>query len=85
MNDTIMAEGHTMSSTEQRLLEALRTAGPFTLDSISILFDMSWAQAFLVVDRLSRSRHVVLHRTESREYLVSIPPPVARTLEWTGE
>lgn len=83
MNDTIMAERHTISSTEQRLLEALRTAGPFTLDSISILFDMSWAQAFLVVDRLSRSRHVVLHRTDSREYLVSIPG--GTTLERTGE
>lgn len=60
------------SSTEERLLDALRTSGPFTLDTLSTLFDMSWAQAFLVVDRLSRSRHVALHRTDSREYLVSI-------------
>ncbi|MBA2252897.1 MAG: hypothetical protein H0W13_09370 [Nitrospirales bacterium] len=60
------------SSTEERLLDALRTSGTFTLDALSTLFDMSWGQAFLVVDRLSRSGHVALHRTDSREYLVSI-------------
>jgi hypothetical protein len=65
-------ESVAISSTEQRLLDALRISGPFTLDRLSTLFDMSWAQAFLVVDRLSRSRHVALHRTDSREYLVSI-------------
>lgn len=68
----MMLESATISTTEQRLLDALRTSGPFTLDRLSMLFDMSWAQAFLVVDRLSRSRHVALHRTDSREYLVSI-------------
>ena len=62
----------TISLTEQRLLDALRRSGPFTLDTVSTLCDMSWAQAFIVVDRLSRSRHVSLHRTDSREYLISI-------------
>lgn len=68
----VTPEAVTMSPTEQRLLDALRTSGPFMLDTISMLFDMSWAQAFLVIDRLSRSRHVMLHRTASRDYLVSI-------------
>ena len=81
----MMTDTQTISSTESRLLEALRTAGPFTLDSLSRLFDMSWGQAFLVVDRLSRSRHVVLHRTESREYLVSVAPRVLPTMERFGE
>lgn len=60
-----------LSSTERRLLEALQASGPFSLDALSTLFDMSWAQAFLVIDRLSRSRHVRLQRTEARTYLVS--------------
>lgn len=72
-----------ISSTEQRLLDALRTAGPLTLDTVSTLFDMSWVRAFVVVDRLSRSRQVALYRTESREYLVSVPP--ARFLERAHE
>ena len=68
----VMPESMTISSTEQRLLEALRTSGPFTLDTFSTMCDVSWADAFVVVDRLSRSRHVMLHRTESREYLISM-------------
>lgn len=65
-------ESVSISSTEQRLLDALRTSGTFQLDTLSRLFDMSWAQAFLLVDRLSRSGHVALHRTDTREYLVSL-------------
>jgi hypothetical protein len=65
-------ESVTISSTEQALLDALRTSGPFTLDTLPTFCDMSWEQAFVVVDRLSRSRHVALHRTDSREYLISI-------------
>lgn len=60
-----------MSATEQRMLDVLHAAGPFTLDALSTRVDMSWAQVFLVVDRLSRSRHVTLHRTPLREYVVS--------------
>ncbi|WP_447987396.1 hypothetical protein [Nitrospira sp. Nam74] len=67
-----MHESMTLSSTDQRLLDALRTSGPFTLDTLSTMCDISWSDAFVVVDRLSRSRHVTLHRTESREYLISI-------------
>ena len=69
---TLSIDSPTLPSTEQRLLEALRASGPFSLDALSTLFDMSWAQAFLLIDRLSRSRHVRLHRTEARTYLVSI-------------
>jgi hypothetical protein len=71
MNRT-MAEDVCISSTEQRMLDVLNEAGPFTLDALSTRFDMSWPQVFLAVDRLSRSRHVALHRTQSREYVVSI-------------
>jgi hypothetical protein len=66
-----MAEYQCMSATEQRMLNALQEAGPFTLDALSTHFEMSWAQVFLAVDRLSRSRHVALYRTPSREYVVS--------------
>jgi hypothetical protein len=56
----------------QRLLDALRTRGSLHLDLVPAVLDASWGEAFLLVDRLSRSRHIALHRTESREYLVSI-------------
>lgn len=69
--DMMMAQCQTLSSIEQRLLAVLHIEGPCTLDRLSILFDMNWAQAFLAVDSLSRSHHAALHRTESREYLVS--------------
>jgi hypothetical protein len=69
--DRTMAEDEHISTTEQRMLDVLNEAGPFTLDTLSTRFDMSWAQIFLAVDRLSRSRHVALHRTQSREYVVS--------------
>jgi hypothetical protein len=74
----------TLSTTEERLLDALRTCGTFTLDTLSTLFDMSWAQAFLMVDRLSRSRHVAWHRTDSREYLVSINSAIPTTVPASG-
>ena len=67
-----MAEYQCMSLTEQRMLDVLKTAGPFTLDALSTRVDMNWPQMFLAVDRLSRSRHVTLHRTQSREYVVSV-------------
>ena len=70
--DRTMAEDERISSTEQRMLDVLSKAGPFTLDALSTRFDISWSQVFLAVDRLSRSRHVALHRTQSREYVVSI-------------
>ena len=66
-----MHESTTLSSTDQRLLDALRS-GPFTLDTLSTMCNISWSDAFVVVDRLSRSRHVTLYRTEAREYLISI-------------
>ena len=71
MYRTIAGNG-CISTTEQRMLDALREAGPFTLDALSTRVDMSWEQIFLAVDRLSRSRYVALHRTQSREYVVSI-------------
>lgn len=67
-----MAEYQRMSLTEQRMLDVLKTGGPFTLDALSTRVDMNWTQVFLAVDRLSRSRHVALHRTQSREYVVSV-------------
>jgi hypothetical protein len=67
-----MTEYQRMSLTEQRMLDVLKTAGPFTLDALSMRVDMNWPQMFLAVDRLSRSRHVTLHRTQSREYVVSV-------------
>lgn len=70
--DMTIAGGQTISSIEQPILDALWEGGPLTLDTLSALVNIDWAQAFLVVDRLSRSRQVTLHRTESREYLVSI-------------
>jgi hypothetical protein len=81
----VTPEAMTISSTEQRLLDVLRTSGPFTLDTLSTVFDMSWAQAFLVVDRLSRSRHVALHRTESCEYLVSINAAMRTAVTVSGD
>jgi hypothetical protein len=68
----MIAGGETISFTEQRVLDALYTRGPTHARHSIDPLEMSWAQAFLVVDRLSRSRHVALHRTDSREYLISI-------------
>jgi len=69
--DGTMAEYRRMSTAEQRLLEVVKKDS-FTLDALSAHAEMNWAQMFLAVDRLSRSRHVSLHRTHSREYVVSI-------------
>ena len=61
-----------MSTTEQRILNVLKEVGSFTLDALPTRGDMSGAQLFLAVDRLSRSRQVTLQRTHSFEYVVSI-------------
>ena len=65
------AESRRVSTADQRLLDVVKE-GPFTLDALSAHVEMSWTEMFLAVDRLSRSRHVALHRTHSREYVVSI-------------
>jgi hypothetical protein len=70
MNET-MAEYRRMSTAEQRLLDVVKE-GPFTFDALSTRVEMNWSQMFFAVDRLSRSRHVALRRTHSREYVVSI-------------
>ena len=70
--DRLAAEDRFIPTAEYRLLDILRVTGPLTLDALSTLFNMGWAEAFSIVDRLSRSRHIALHRTGTREYLVSI-------------
>ncbi len=61
------------TSTEERVLEALRARGPQTLEAlVYCLTDASWSQVFLAVDRLSRAGMVSLQPVRRCEYRVSL-------------
>lgn len=64
-------EFETLLSTDERILSVLKR-GPQTLGQLSALPDVSWAQAFLAIDRLSRSGAISLKRTAGRDYQVSL-------------
>ncbi len=65
-------------STDELLLEAMRGMQPQTIESLcTSLPDMSRAQAFLAIDRLSRSGAISLKRTAGRDYQVSLNTAVA--------
>jgi len=59
-------------STEERLLAALRSGGPQTIEMLASLPGLSWAPVMLAVDRLSRSGTVSLRAAGHGEYQVSI-------------
>ncbi len=61
MNATI--ESPTLSIlTDEKLIAALKKRGPLTIEEMSAVSGMSWAQIFFAVDRLSRSGAVSLRR-----------------------
>lgn len=59
-------------SADERLLAALATEGPQTIESLASLPGLSWAPVFLALDRLSRSGEVLLRPVGHGEYQVSI-------------
>jgi hypothetical protein len=61
------------TSTEERVLEALRARGPQTLEALAyFLTDASWSQVFLAIDRLSRVGMISLQPVRRCEYRVSL-------------
>ncbi|BCA56796.1 hypothetical protein W02_39360 [Nitrospira sp. KM1] len=60
------------SMSNRRLLELLRERGPQTLDHLCAISELGWSQVLLAVDRLSRTREVVLHLIGPCEYHVSL-------------
>lgn len=61
------------TSTEERVLEALRARGPQTLEALAYsLSDASWSQVFLAIDRLSRAGMISLQPVRRCEYRVSL-------------
>ena len=57
---------------DSRIEEVLRLGGQHTMEHLLRKFpDVTWAQVFSSVDRLSRSGKVVLQQTPYRDYLVS--------------
>ncbi len=59
-----------------RILEVLRLKGPQTMESVMrALPDVTWAQVFSSVDRLSRSGKVILQQTPYRDYLIGLRAP----------
>lgn len=64
-------------STEERLVAALKSGGPQTIEMLASLPGMSWAPVILAVDRLSRSGTVSLRPAGRGEYQVSINEAVA--------
>jgi len=74
---------------EDMVLAILRQTGPQTLDDLSSTTGLDWGQTFSVIDRLSRSGSVALHRGSRCEYHVSLgqmeqqafPPPIPHVFE----
>jgi hypothetical protein len=58
-------------STDERLLESLQS-GPQTLENLSSIPGLDWAQVFMAIDRLSRAGAVSLQRIRRCEYQVSL-------------
>jgi hypothetical protein len=48
--------------TDEKLIAALKKRGPLTIEEMSSISGLSWAQIFFAVDRLSRSGAVSLRK-----------------------
>ncbi len=59
-------------SVDRKMLMMLRRRGPRTLEDLTALAGIGWAQVFLSVDRLSRIGKVSLTPVRPCEYRVSI-------------
>lgn len=59
-------------SVDRKMLFTLRRRGPRTMEDLTALTGIGWAQVFLSVDRLSRIGKVSLTPVRPCEYRVSI-------------
>lgn len=59
-------------SVDRKMLFTLRRKGPRTMEDLTALTGIGWAQVFLSVDRLSRIGKVSLTPVRPCEYRVSI-------------
>lgn len=62
----------TPQAVDRKMLGVLKSSGTQSLDSLSRLTGISWAQVFLSVDRLSRIGKVLLTPVRPSEYQISI-------------
>ena len=59
-------------SVDQRVLLLLRRKGAQTIEGLTMLMGIGWGQVFLSVDRMSRTRKVLLTAVYPSEYRVSV-------------
>jgi predicted transcriptional regulator len=57
---------------ESRLVDALKSFGPQTIEELSPMVGMQWPELLLSIDRLSRTGLIALRQTADRSYLVSL-------------
>ena len=62
----------TPQAVDRRMLGVLKSRGTQSLDSLSTLTGIGWAQVFLSVDRLSRIGKVSMTPGRPSEYRISI-------------
>ncbi len=61
---------------DRRITETLGLKGPQTMEHLVRTFpDVTWAQVFSAVDRLSRSGKVLLQQSPHRDYLIGLRSP----------
>jgi hypothetical protein len=67
---------------ESVILQRLARRGPCTIDELAQrLPDYSWNQVFTSVDRLSRGSVLTLRRPTAFQYVVSLNPQAAASLD----
>ena len=63
---------------EEAIVEKLRSDGPCCFDDVVAgLPNFGWGQIFVVVDRMSRDRRVLLRQLGYSTYQISLGSPVA--------
>jgi hypothetical protein len=62
---------------EEAVIEMLQRTGPCCVDDIVRHLHLSWSEAFVAVDRMSRDRRVLLRQVGYSTYQVTLPAQLA--------
>jgi hypothetical protein len=61
---------------DRDIVTALKSTSPQTMEQLLHAFpEVTWAQIFLAVDRLSRAGKIYLEQTKDRDYLIGVRAP----------
>src|SRR5207237_1862313 len=72
----MQVQGDDAAQAERIVMDFLQTHGSTTMERlVRALVDLSWAQVFSAVDRLSRANKVFLGQTPQRDYTVRMRDP----------